>query len=141
MTRPASRRSRRPLWLLLAILVLPVAMCAPFVVGFGGFSTPGVGDAVIVELDLEAPVVEGTAAGLQFGEAPLTTRELVRGLLAATRDPRVKALYARVGGRRGGAGTGTATTASPPAAACKLVSLLVRGLGRKRWRRRRRWGQ
>jgi protease IV len=105
MTSPAPRRSRRPLWLLLAILVLPVAMCAPFMVGFGGFSTPAVGDAVIVELDLEAPVVEGAAVGLQFGDAPMTTRALVLGLRAAAKDPRVKALYARVGGQGHGLAT------------------------------------
>jgi protease-4 len=105
MTSPAPRRSRKSLWLLLGILLLPVAMCAPLVVGFGGLSTPAVGDAVIVEFDLEAAVVEGGAAGLQFGDAPLTTRDLVLGLRAAAKDPRVKALYARVGGQGHGLAT------------------------------------
>jgi protease-4 len=105
MSISAPRRSRRSLWLLLGILLLPVAVCAPLVVGLGGFSTPSVGDAVIIELDLEVPVVEGAAPGLQFGDAPLTTRELVFGLRAAAKDPRVKALYARVGGQGYGLAT------------------------------------
>jgi protease-4 len=105
MTSPAPRRSRRSLWLLLAILVLPVAMCAPFVLGTGAFSTPAIGEAVIVELDLEAPVVEGSTPGLQLGAAPLTTRQLVLGLRAAAKDPRVKALYARIGGQGHGLAT------------------------------------
>lgn len=105
MTSSRPRRSRKSFLLLLGILLLPVAMCAPLVVGFGGFSTPSVGDAVIVELDLEAPVVEGAAVGLQFGNAPLTTREIALGLRAAAKDPRVKGLYARVGGQGHGLAT------------------------------------
>lgn len=78
-----------------------MAMCAPFLMVGGG----RVEDAVIVELDLEAPVVEAGAMGLQFGDPPMTTRTLVRGLEAAAKDPRVKVLYARVGGQGHGLAT------------------------------------
>lgn len=104
MTSAPARRRRPSLWILLAVVCVPVAMCST-AVGVGALATPPVGDAVIVEIDLEAPVVEGGATALSWGESPMTTRDLTFALKAAASDPRVKALYARVGGQGHGLAT------------------------------------
>jgi protease IV len=104
MTTDPVRRRRRSLWLLVAIGLLPVAMCS-VAVGIGSLSTPPVGDAIVVEIDLEAPVGEGGHGSLSFGESPMTTRALTLALVAAAKDPRVKALYARIGGQGHGLST------------------------------------
>ncbi len=87
---------------MLAIVLVPPMMCAPLMFGMGA---PSVGDAVIIELDLEQPVVEATGPGSFLGAQAQTTRGIVEGLERAAADPRVKGLYARIGG----AGHGLAT--------------------------------
>lgn len=91
---------------LLILFLLPVGLCAPLcvVAARGNVAVP---DAVILELDLEQAIVEGAAAGgLLGGNGPrMSSRDVVLSLQAAAKDPRVKALYARIGG----AGHGLAT--------------------------------
>ena len=99
---PAARSSRRGLLILLFVLVIPPLMCAPLMLGFG---TPAVGDAVVLELDLEQPVLEATGPGSFLSQEATTTKAIVLCLERAAADPRVKGLYARVGG----AGHGLAT--------------------------------
>ncbi len=94
---PAKRRRRFGLGALL-LLIVPLGLCAPLcvvAVSSGG----SVADVVVLELDLQRPVVEGSAgAGLLAGQAAMSSRDIVFALEKAATDPRVKGLYARIGG-------------------------------------------
>ena len=101
---PPTKKSRAPLLLLLLLLV-PVAMCVPLCVigGQGG----SVAEATILELDLEAPVADSAGAtSILSPSKPMATRDLVFALEKGASDPRVKGLYARIGGASHGLGTG-----------------------------------
>ena len=102
---PTKKKSRGPL-LLLLILLVPVAMCVPLcVVGGKGGS---VDDVTVLELDLENPVAESGSGGASLFNPtpPMTTRSLVFALEEAASDPKIKGLYARVGGAAHGLATG-----------------------------------
>ena len=97
------KKSRGPLLLLLLLLV-PVGMCVPLCV-MGGRGS--VDDVTVLELDLEAPIGESGGGGSLLGNsAPMTTRDLVFALEKAAGDPKVKGLYARIGGASHGLATG-----------------------------------
>jgi len=93
---------KKGLLILLLLFVVPMAMCAPFALSLGGKGS--VGNAVVLELDLERPVIEGVGGGF-LAERATSSRDIVFALERAAKDPRVKGLYARIGG----AGHGLAT--------------------------------
>jgi protease-4 len=102
-TAPPKKRSRAGLVALLLLLLVPVGLCAPFCLGGG---KADVADATILELDLEQPVAEAAAATSIFHFKPgLTTRDVVFALEQGAKDPRVKGLYARIGGQGHGLAT------------------------------------
>jgi protease-4 len=99
---PRPRSAKKGLLILLVLFIVPLAMCAPFALGLGGKGS--VGDSVILELDLERPVIEGVGGGF-LAERATSSRDIVFALERAAKDPHVKGLYARIGG----AGHGLAT--------------------------------
>lgn len=105
-TIPAPKQKRRWGLGLLLLLLLPVGLCTPLCVVAARGET-AVPDVVVLELDLEAAVIEGRAAGSLLGGSGgrASSRDIVFALETAAADPRVKALYARIGG----AGHGLAT--------------------------------
>ncbi len=100
---PPKKKSRAGLIALVLLLLVPVGLCAPFCL-FG--NNESVGDATILELDLEQTIAESpSATSILQRTAPVTSRDVVFALEEAAKDPKVKGLYARIGG----AGHGLAT--------------------------------
>jgi protease-4 len=96
------RSTKKGVLILLLLFVVPLAMCAPLALGLG--SKGSIGDAIVLELDLEDPIVEGSG-GSFLDDRNTSSRDVVFALQRAAADPRVKGLYARIGG----AGHGLAT--------------------------------
>lgn len=102
-TPPKKKKSRGGLIALVVLLLVPLGLCAPLCLSTAGGGT--VSEATILELDLEQPVTESEASASLFASSPLTTRDVVFALEEAAKDPKVKGLFARIGG----AGHGMAT--------------------------------
>ncbi|MDP2342558.1 MAG: signal peptide peptidase SppA [Deltaproteobacteria bacterium] len=105
-TTTTKKKSRGPLLLLLLVLLVPIAMCVPLCV-IGGQSQGSVAAVTVLELDLETPIGEtpGTPSILS-PTTSMSTRDVVFALEKAAADPKVKGLYARIGGASHGLATG-----------------------------------
>lgn len=104
VARPArDRRSRAGLFVLVALLLLPMALCAPLCF----VSMPAtVGSGTVLEIDLEQPLDEGGAPLAMLGGQGRTVVDALLALRAAAKDDDVVAVVARVGG----SGPGLATS-------------------------------
>ena len=91
---PPQKRRRFPWWIVFLVLLVlgPVAMCAPVILAG---RAPALTRDTILELDLEAPLLEDSASDF-FRKQP-SVREVVFGLENAAKDDNVKALFVRVG--------------------------------------------
>ena len=106
MTEPARKRRWGCLIAALVVVGGGLLVCAPLVVAAA--TTDGVPPAVLLELDLEAPVVEtGEGAGVAqlFADAATGLDQIVLGLERARVDDRVRGLVVKVGGSGHGAAT------------------------------------
>jgi protease-4 len=91
-----AKKSRAGLWLLLVVVLLPVAMCTPLCFISG---KPSVTAKTILEIDLEDALDESGADGpIPFlPNEGKTLLDVLRGLEKAKSDPNVVGLVARVG--------------------------------------------
>ena len=84
--------------------LVPVSLCVPLCLAAD--SSGPVSTVTVLELDLEQPLAESAGSpALLAPTPPMSTRDLVFALETGATDPRVKGLYARIGG----AGHGLAT--------------------------------
>jgi len=100
---PPKKKSRGGLIALVVVLLVPLGLCAPFCLGAG---EEKVSTATVLELDLEQAISESPAGGSLFSTTPpLTSRDVVFALEEAAKDPKVKGLFARIGGSGHGLAT------------------------------------